>query len=408
MSSYQVYVRSRGLFIAGFIFYFLVCFVISRFPLSTYSNLPDGRFGLLVLCTEFVVVFVSYYLAQISSKGMLEVVVMQDGLNLVWKKNFLFQSKPDRKIPFSSITAFERICGIPSGGYVLLRMADGPKMKLRQGLFLIGNVADFDHLINDLSRALERYRDGGVSITAQPGIRTFPARAGTEGIVYHAKNTSVLASVIMFFVAWISILWVTFGSIESGANLFVVFGGMAVIILALVYMYRNWIRQKLDVELVGDRIIVRYTYKPFFDRVRDREILLSDILSYKVNNYSGSYLTLYLKDGAKFKTAIGPKDNSDEFTRMSDAIIAVIEKKNTSTSLPTNIVRRKTIYEGSSGMIMAVVFTILILAMIVGIFFSPHEHETKDVIYGIGCIFTGLGFVLHIFSIRRKNKKPEG
>ena len=415
-----LYARSRALFICSFIFYYLICFVISCFPLDKYTKLPDGQFMLLLLGSQCVCVFIAYYVAQLTAYGRPEVEIMHDGINITWKKNFLLGRKPDRKILYSDIRSHERISGIRGGGYVLMGLADGSKMKLYEGLLLIGKVQGFQHFIDELFDAITLYRNQGKPIARQetpaPVARSFVAPVNNSGVVYHTKNSSNLGAfigffailtVLMCFIVIVITIQVPAGPYENIEEGIIIFGGLAAVIFGMVWLLRKAIVQNIEVEVLSDRINVRYTRQPFFDRNQDRTILLNDIVSYKINAYRVKIFMLYLRDGTKFRASLGEFDKSQEFTMMTDAIIAMIEKRNISPATPLPIVRRKTIYEGTSGMVLLVFFSILILAVIIGIIFFPQQHESSDVFRGLGSAVIGLGFIAHILS-QRKKKGKEG
>ena len=180
-----LYARSRALFICSFIFYYLICFVISCFPLDKYTKLPDGQFMLLLLGSQCVCVFIAYYVAQLTAYGRPEVEIMHDGINITWKKNFLLGRKPDRKILYSDIRSHERISGIRGGGYVLMGLADGSKMKLYEGLLLIGKVQGFQHFIDDVAAGrFRRNRHQGIEdrlVARLPPSETFGQRRKNVG-----------------------------------------------------------------------------------------------------------------------------------------------------------------------------------------------------------------------------------
>ena len=320
-----LYARSRTLFVCSFIFYYLICFIISCVELDKYTTLPDGKFMLLLLVGQCACVLIAYYLSQLTSYGRPEVEIMYDGINIVWKKNFIMGRRPDRKILYSDIRSYERIGGTRGGGYILMGLADGSMMKLYEGLLLLGRVQGFPHFINELSDAMALYRNQGKPIVRQemPAlvVKSFIAPVNNSGVVYHTKNTSTLGAIIGFFTLFtilmsFAVLAITVqapdGPYHEMEEWVIIFGGLAIVLAGMVWLMKKAFVQNIEVEVLSDRINVRYVRHPFFDRNRDRTILLSDIASYKINTYQSSIFTLYLKDGTKFKAAIGVYDKTGE------------------------------------------------------------------------------------------------
>jgi len=93
--------------------------------------------------------------------------------------------------------------------------------------------------------------------------------------------------------------------------------------LALPFLIK-YFQQRIELEIAGDTIMVRYLSQPFCDHAADRQIQVSDIQSYVLSGGKGKGFTLYLKDNTKFDCAIGVVDTTGDFDRMTTAIISMI------------------------------------------------------------------------------------
>ncbi len=86
----------------------------------------------------------------------------------------------------------------------------------------------------------------------------------------------------------------------------------------------KYFQQRIELEIAGDTIMVRYLSQPFCDHSADRQIQVSDIRSYVLSGGKGKDFILYLKDDTKFECAIGVVDTTGDFDRMTIAIISMI------------------------------------------------------------------------------------
>ena len=86
----------------------------------------------------------------------------------------------------------------------------------------------------------------------------------------------------------------------------------------------KYFQQRIELEIAGDTIMIRYLSQPFCDHAADRQIQVSDIQSYVLSGGKGKGFTLYLKDNTKFDCAIGVVDTTGDFERITTAIISMI------------------------------------------------------------------------------------
>ncbi len=86
----------------------------------------------------------------------------------------------------------------------------------------------------------------------------------------------------------------------------------------------KYFQQRIELEIAGETIMIRYLSQPFCDHAADRQIQVSDIQSYVLSGSKGKGFTLYLKDNTKFDCAIGAVDTTGDFERITTAIISMI------------------------------------------------------------------------------------
>ncbi len=398
MNNRIVYIKSVGWFVAWMIIWFIVGGVLSLIPMGLLVDIPDGWFALLMLVLAILVPLGAYYMAQRAAYGRLNVLVMHDGISIIWEKSFLFHRKPEQKILFDDLAGVEH----SRLGYLVLKLKDGSRMTMRWRLPMIGTATGFSDLVDDLSTALPQYDKLNMPKVA-PALPNEPLETQhIAGTIYKVKNTSALAGLIIFFTIMFLLFLFAIVCVIANANLYVIIIALLLLIWGVVYLFRKRIPQRMEVQVLEDRIAVQYTYKPFFDRVADREILIDDIASYRVTSYNGFFFTLYLKNGTRFKAGAGDFDDSSELEKMCDAIIALMDRNNASLEKKIPIVRRKTIYEGTSGLVLAVFLAVCVVAMLIGIIFFPNLHNTSDVVRGVGVIVTALGMLFYIISLRRR------
>jgi hypothetical protein len=406
MNTYRVYLRSRGLYTASFILYaFILIVVTALFPLDLLLDIPGGAFFLVFLFTETMVFIGSGYLAGLTARATVDVTLGENGLQLTFVHNFPLVPQRNRLVPYTTITAMEKITGTRYGSYIRLRFADGSHVKLRGGGFLAKKTENFGQLAEGLAVKLAQPQTTVEKMSAPGSAMTSVASAPNEaGSVHQTKYYSRTSALLAFLVIMCGIPVMT-GMIDAGAGFLAAFGSFVLIFYGGFYLYRKVLCQKIEVTLLSDRIAIKYTRKPFYDNVQDRNILLADIASYKTDGYY--YLTLYLVDGTKWKAALNRNDDTEEFEKMSDAVVAVINKENIEHNSIVQIKRKKTFYEGTGGLVVAIVLIILAAVLAIAILVLYKEREAKDIIYGIGAICSTLGYVAYIFNVRRKNKNAE-
>ena len=221
--------------------------------------------------------------------------------------------------------------------------------------------------------------------------------------VYITRNTSALGSFILFMMLMLALFLPMVIFVASPG---VVTGIIAVAVAAGLIYGAIHTKQKIEITVLQDRLLIRYISKPFFDRVQDREILLSEIASYKTASFQGNFFTLYMKEGPKFRIALSTMNNSDSFAPMTDHIIKVIKERNRD-GMAEPIANKGSIYEGRSGIVLIVIAAAAILAFIYAMIFLPDRHSTADTVRGIGIVVTMLGMIAYIISLRYKKKSEE-
>ncbi len=233
-----------------------------------------------------------------------------------------------------------------------------------------------------------------------------PIPAAPAPVVYYLKNMSTMAlSVGMLIALVVPVLYILAGSVlvKNGIALLC---GLPFLAVLIYYLFKNVLMQKMTVTFLGETMCVKYTSKPFFDKESNRTIAANDILSYETIDYKGKSLTVYLKDGGKFRAAKGEIDQANDFSIVSDRIMAMIAARNAIHSLEP-ILKKDNIYEGKRGKRLGIVFIVLICLLLAGIFFFPEQHKTKDVVYAVGCIFMMLSYVVYIFSLTKGSRSAK-
>jgi hypothetical protein len=182
--------------------------------------------------------------------------------------------------------------------------------------------------------------------------------------------------------------------------------GLVVAVVLMIYLYR-YLLQKIQVTVGQGCIRIHYLRSPFFASSADMDIVPADIASYKFDNFNGARFILYLKDGRRFRAAVGSVGKTAAIEQMAEHIIALITDKRYTQSSATLPARRATYAEGTAGLVWAGAAIGVIIAMGIAIIFFPERHKTSDTVRGIGVMFTCLAFVLHVFNLRRKARKKK-
>lgn len=244
----------------------------------------------------------------------------------------------------------------------------------------------------------------------------------TEHVATHPWSTEYRITTISNFAAFIGFLVIMLGiftilgiaiavavSADPGTFSIVIIlvAGVAFAILFIRFLLTRLLAQKLVVTLMKDGVDVRCLYKPFFDRIGNVYIHISDIKSYQVYSHPAPRLTLMLHKGSKLRFAAPNIGDNSQLALFVNDFAQVLERAAGLKGFENPISRKKTIYEGTSGMVIAIFFMVVSIAMLYAILFMPDAHKTKDVIFGLGVIITGLGYVAHIFSLRKKKKQQE-
>ena len=163
----------------------------------------------------------------------------------------------------------------------------------------------------------------------------------TDNPIYITRSTSVLASIVACLILIAGILS-AIAILTSGPGIMTSVISLSIIARMIYGIMRT--QQKIEVAVLTDRLVIKYLQKPFFDSVHDREILFTDIMSYKLATFNGNFFTLYIKDGSKFKITLGPLNKTGGFTHITYNIISIIENNNKTGAGPV-IVQKESIYE---------------------------------------------------------------
>jgi hypothetical protein len=142
--------------------------------------------------------------------------------------------------------------------------------------------------------------------------------------VYHVRYLSGLATVLSL-VAIVTTIVCDFVLIAT-MHFYGIVTLVPVLLLAFIISYLiKYFRQKIEVETMVDRIMIRYLHKPFCDRVADRQILAGDILSYSLSDGSrGKGFTLHLRDSSDFNCTVSSFGDTTNFDEMTASIISLI------------------------------------------------------------------------------------
>lgn len=234
---------------------------------------------------------------------------------------------------------------------------------------------------------------------------------GTE---YRVRTVSNLTS----FVAFFAMMTIIIGFMAIGIAIVVKTGmstlamivtllvGMVLAILAIRFILLHVLVQKLVIILFADSIKISCEYKPFFERSLDDHIAMDEVAAYKVYTYPVPRLKIYLRTGKKLLLACNNIGDNSQLLSFVNAFAEMTENRKTTECKAPTIIRKKTIYEGASGMALAIFFILLTGAILYAILFMG-PHETKDVVFALGYAAMGMGYVFYIFSIRKKKKNEQ-
>ncbi len=210
----------------------------------------------------------------------------------------------------------------------------------------------------------------------------------------------VLAAPIMLFLS------IKIGVQGRSALSFIVALGASAGIMVFLFRY---LQQKSLVIVSKDGIKISYLHRPFFDGSDDMYVVWDDIASYKFQHFNGVVFSLYLKNGRRFRASKGGIGDSTSILQMAEHIIAIINERSAKhDSRPeTKIKRRKTIAEGNLGLALAIVSMLLIVAMLIGIFYFPEQHNAGDVMRGMAGIAACFAFIFHVYKLRKRAEQNE-
>jgi hypothetical protein len=192
---------------------------------------------------------------------------------------------------------------------------------------------------------------------------------------------------------------------DGGAVMFI--AGIAASVLLMIYLY-HYLQQTILVTVGQGSINIHYLRSPFFVSTSDMDLVPEDVESYKYDIFNGARFVLYMKDGRRFRAAVGRIGKTETIEQMSKHIIALITDKHYSPAVTSSLPRRRTTYaEGTTGLVLAILVILIMIAMGIGITFFSENHNTSDTVRGIGIMFPCLAFVLYVFNLRRKARKEK-
>ncbi len=159
METYIVYNRSVVASAIFFALYSFIAVVVFAFVMDYFPDADPENAALLFIA----LLFVSFILTQISSKGKARLIVSDDKVILHMIRDNLFVATPDTTIPFNSISQIGIRSGLVSGSYLLLQLDNGKKIKLYKKLHLLTNNKLFFEICTSLKTALDRYNQGAAA-----------------------------------------------------------------------------------------------------------------------------------------------------------------------------------------------------------------------------------------------------
>ena len=222
---------------------------------------------------------------------------------------------------------------------------------------------------------------------------------------YRVQNMSGWSVFVFVLAAPISLFSAVGVALAEGGSAVVFIISIAIAVGMMIYLYR-YLQQKILVIVGQGSICIRYLRSPFFVSASDMDLVPSDVESYKFDNFNGVRFTLYLKDGRRFRVAVGNVGKTEAIEQMAEHIITLLKDKKYTSAIAAAPPRRRATYaEGTTGLVLAIVVIVAMIAMAIAIIFFPENHSSSDTARGIGVMFTCLAFVLHVFNLRRKARK---
>ncbi|MBL7691854.1 MAG: hypothetical protein JNM41_09680 [Flavipsychrobacter sp.] len=234
---------------------------------------------------------------------------------------------------------------------------------------------------------------------------------GTE---FRVRTVSNLASLVAFFaimtilIGFMAIVIAIAVKTEMSTLVMIatIIVGMVSAFFAIRFTLLHVLAQKLMITLSPDSIKISCEYKPFFERRLDDHIAMDEVAAYKVYTHPAPRLKIYLRTGRKLLLAGNNIGDNSQLLSFVNAFAEMAENRKTTQGKAASIIRKKTIYEGASGMALAIFFMVLIGATFYAILFMG-PHKTKDVVFALGYAAMGMGYVFYIFSIRKKKKDEQ-
>ncbi len=246
----------------------------------------------------------------------------------------------------------------------------------------------------------------------QSVVGTFSDQSSVEPVEgvkqYHVQSMSDSSAFIFVFAGPLLVfLDIKIAMWFGGSAVAFVFGVIGSIGL-MVYLFQ-YLQQKILVTVGHGSISIHYLRSPFFGSPNDMDLVLADVESYKFDTYSGVRFTLYLKDGRRFRVAMGRVGKSECLKQMAEHIISLLaDSKYSKVVSGTSPRRRSTWAEGTSGLVLAIFLISAMVALALGLIFFRENHNASDTVRGFAAMSTCLAFVLHIFRLRRKGLKKSG
>ncbi len=410
MNTYSVYARSRALFITAFIISYFILLCASAFVLDDFINkVSDGVFLLLFLADLAVIWFVSLYSSQHLSKGRLAVEPAQDGLHLRWEKNFLFFQQPDGFIPWTDIKSYEPVKGTWGGNYVKLTNSNGTKITLREGLPLLRKIHYFDNLETELRALYKKSRPQPAGEAAKqqeaspirtnepvsPALPKLAVPAGIVGRIYRLRDSSSLGALFFFVLFMFILMGLVAVDMYLNAGMPAIFAGVFLATGLGVLLANYMIKREMEIEVLSDRLSVRYRQQPFYDVRKDRDILFTGISSFTSYERGVFSLTLRLEDGTKFTAA--PGKPFQDFTELTETLAVILQGTNSDKTAVRNV------YEGPLGRVAQVFLGVMIAGLLIGIL-PPQKPPVPEMITCIGIILLLIWFIVRIQRIKRKGQ----
>lgn len=394
MNVYHLYVRSRPLYIAGFVIYAVVLFLIAGLLLNTIEN--EDVFGLLFLSSLPVIGILATLIAKLTARGIVQITMDEQSMLIAWQQRFLFTNKPDINLRFEDIIYVKHYSGKPTKRAVKIVTNDGRQFKFRQGYPFNATEERFDGFLQIIN---EKVPSGaGITADERPTGDLREEQQLEQALVLVRKVNAIQAIIFIFlFFVCIFSMAIPIGLYDAGVavmiiSIIIMLGG----ILLLMNVWEKFSNRRAELKMGDTGFSLKYLQAWPPRNLPDEQYVYSAIKSYKVDSYQGTtFLILGFTDGRKLQLSEGTNTDIQEVAK------AILERSERGIGKeagndPTRIIRKKPFMETIGALLSGYLLLAILLGGLLMFVLHPREYSAGD---GVKIAFYCIGIAFYLLNL---------